>query len=141
MKKLLVSLCFLSSSFSIAFADGHLSIAPKGAEVYFIQPVDGQVVSSPFSVRFGLRGMGVAPAGVDKKNTGHHHLLVDLEQLPDLSKSLPASDQVKHFGGGQTEVMLSLPQGQHSLQLLLGDYHHVPHQPPVMSEVITITVE
>ena len=141
MKKLIVSLCILFMPFSTLFADGHVSTAPKDAQVYFIQPVDGQAISSPFSVRFGLKGMGVAPAGVKKQNTGHHHLFIDLEHLPDLSKPLPASDYVKHFGGGQTEVILDLPKGEHRLQLLLGDHHHVPHQPPVMSEMITIMVE
>jgi hypothetical protein len=141
MKKLIVSLCVLFMPFSTLSADGHVSMAPKDAEVYFIQPVDGQTLSSPFSVSFGLKGMGVAPAGVKKQNTGHHHLLIDLEQLPDLSKPLPASEHVKHFGGGQTEVTLDLLKGEHRLQLLLGDHHHMPHQPPVMSETITVTVE
>ena len=141
MKKIIFSLAVLFMPFSMLSADGHVSIAPKDAEVYFIQPVDGETLSSPFSVRFGLKGMGVAPAGVNKKNTGHHHLLINLEQLPDLSQPLPASEHVKHFGGGQTEVILDLPKGEHRLQLLLGDHHHIPHQQPVMSETITITVE
>ncbi|MDG0996576.1 MAG: DUF4399 domain-containing protein [Gammaproteobacteria bacterium] len=140
MKKLILSLCVLLTPFSILIADDHISIAAKDAAVYFIQPIDGQTLSAPVTVRFGLSGMGVAPAGVKKQNTGHHHLLINLEKLPDLSKPLPANEHVRHFGGGQTEVVLDLPKGEHRLQLLLGDHHHIPHQQAVMSEVITITV-
>jgi len=110
------------------------------AEVYFISPQDGDNVSGTFEVRFGLKGMGVAPAGIEMDNTGHHHLLIDMDTLPPMDAPLPKSDQVRHFGGGQTETTLSLPPGQHTLQLLLGDYSHVPFDPPVMSEKITITV-
>lgn len=110
------------------------------AEVYFISPQDGDNVSGTFEVRFGLKGMGVAPAGIEMDNTGHHHLLIDMDTLPPMDAPLPKSDQVRHFGGGQTETTLSLPPGQHTLQLLLGDYSHVPFDPPVMSERITITV-
>ncbi len=118
-----------------------VSKAPENAQVYFISPQDGQTVKSPFKVVFGLKNMGVAPAGVDKENTGHHHLLINLEQLPNLELPLPSSDQVRHFGGGQTETEISLPPGKHSLQLLLGNYLHVPHQQPVISEKIQIIVE
>lgn len=124
-----------------ALADGHMSAAPDGAEVYFVQPSDGDTVQSPFTVVFGLRNMGVAPAGIEKEGTGHHHLLINTEVPEDLSQPLPATDQVKHFGGGQTETELTLPPGEHTLQLLLGNYAHVPHSEPVMSEQITITVE
>lgn len=117
------------------------SPAPEGARVYFISPQDGDTVSSPVQVRFGLEGMGVAPAGVERADTGHHHLLINLETLPSLDSPLPASDQVVHFGGGQTEAEISLPAGEHRLQLLLGDHFHIPHQPPVLSETITIRVE
>lgn len=113
----------------------------EDAAVYFISPTDGAVVSSPVTVKFGLRGMGVAPAGVEKTNTGHHHLLIDVDQLPDLTKPVPADANHKHFGGGQTETQIELPKGQHTLQLLLGDQFHIPHNPPVKSERITITVE
>jgi len=115
--------------------------APPGAEVYFISPRDGETVSSPVTVRFGLKGMGVAPAGTDAPDTGHHHLLVDVAELPGLDAPLPATDNIRHFGKGQTETEISLPPGQHTLQLLLGDKNHVPHQPPVLSEKITITVQ
>lgn len=116
--------------------------APEGASVYFISPSDGATVSNPVTVQFGLSGMGIAPAGYDVDNTGHHHLLINIDPSElDLTTSLPASDQVVHFGGGQTEVTKDLPAGTHTLRLLLGDYSHVPHDPPLMSEEITITVE
>tara|TARA_B110000503_G_C7148484_1_gene414041 strand:- start:857 stop:1339 length:483 start_codon:yes stop_codon:yes gene_type:complete len=117
------------------------SSAPGNARVYFIQPSDGQVLTSgTVKVVFGLEGMGVAPAGTDLANTGHHHLLIDLDQLPDMNAPLPASDQVIHFGKAQTETQLTLAPGVHRLQLLLGNYAHVPHNPPVLSEVIEIEV-
>lgn len=115
--------------------------SPEGATVYFIGLADGATVSSPFVVRFGLRGMGVAPAGINLPKTGHHHLLVDAPLPEDLSQPLPMSDQYRHFGGGQTEVELELPAGEHTLQLMLGDYLHVAHQPAVVSEVIRVRVE
>lgn len=118
-----------------------MSKAPANAEVYFVTPSDGDTVQSPFTVVFGLRNMGVAPAGVEKEGTGHHHLLIDTDVPSDLSQPLPATDNVKHFGGGQTETEISLEPGTHTLQLLLGNYAHVPHSEPVMSEKITITVE
>ncbi|MDX1454087.1 MAG: DUF4399 domain-containing protein [Gammaproteobacteria bacterium] len=109
-------------------------------ELYFVSPADGAVVSGPVKVIFGLRGMGVAPAGVARDNTGHHHLLIDTG-LPPLDQPIPSDAQHRHFGGGQTEVVLELEKGTHTLQLLLGDHNHVPHDPPVVSEQITITVE
>jgi len=118
-------------SVSAAFAD---------AEVYIISPRDGDTVNGEITVRFGLRGMGVAPAGADVAYTGHHHLLIDMDTLPPLDMPLPKTDQLRHFGGGQTETTLELEPGTHTLQLLLGNYSHVPHNPPVMSEKITITV-
>jgi hypothetical protein len=115
--------------------------SPAGAKVYFINLKDGDTVSSPFLVQFGLSGMGVAPAGVEKPNTGHHHLLIDTTMTAEQMKEpLPADDTHKHFGGGQTEAMVTLPEGKHTIQLLLGDWTHIPHVPPVMSETITITV-
>ncbi len=115
--------------------------APDGASVYFISPKNGDTVSSPFTVQFGLKGMGVAPAGVTNPATGHHHLLIDVAKMPDMTMPLPATDQIRHFGGGQTEVELKLPAGSHTLQLVLGDYLHTPHDRPVVSEKITITVK
>lgn len=117
--------------------------SPEGAKAYIISPADGATVSSPVHVVFGLVGMGVAPAGVDKPNTGHHHLLIDRDPPSgeDLDMPLPADDNTKHFGGGQTETMIELAPGKHTLQLLLGDMNHIPHNPPVLSEPISITVE
>jgi len=109
--------------------------------VYIISPAHGEVVSSPVQIRFGLRGMGVAPAGVDKANTGHHHLLIDLTELPALDQPVPSDANHRHFGKGQTEVEVALESGEHTLQLLLGDMGHMPHNPAVVSEKITINVE
>lgn len=115
--------------------------APEGARVYFISPVDGDTLSSEFTVRFGLKGMGVAPAGVELDKTGHHHLLINQESVPDLTQPLPANDHIRHFGGGQTETELKLAPGDYTLQLLLGDAQHVPHEPALMSDVIKVTVK
>ena len=117
-----------------------VSRAAVAAEAYIVAPRDGEAVSNPVTVVFGLRGIGVAPAGVMQEGTGHHHLLIDTG-LPDLDKPIPTDDQHRHFGGGQTEVTLELEPGTHTLQLLLGDYAHIPHTPPVVSAPITITVE
>ena len=122
-------------------AAGLSSPAPDGAEVYFIEPQDKATVATTFTVKFGLRGMGVAPAGIDKEGTGHHHLLIDVAALPDMTMPLPASDQFVHFGKGQTETQVTLRPGVHSLQLVLGNHLHVPHDPPVLSDRITVTVE
>ena len=114
--------------------------APGNAELYFISPADGATLSNPITVRFGLNNMGVAPAGIQYDNSGHHHLLVDTE-LPTLNFPIINDENHLHFGGGQTEATLELSPGEHTLQLLLGDFAHIPHEPPVMSERITITVE
>jgi len=116
--------------------------APAGAEVYIISPRNGERVHSPFTVRFGLKGMGVAPAGVKFDNTGHHHLLVDTD-LSDiqLDASLPATDKIIHFGKGQTETQLSLSPGKHTLELLFADYTHKSFDPPLHSSKITIIVK
>jgi hypothetical protein len=113
---------------------------PANVELYLISPKDGETVTSPVTVRFGLRGMGVAPAGVTTPNTGHHHLLVDVDELPPPGQPLPADAHHIHFGGGQTETQLDLPPGRHTLQLMLGDANHIPHDPPVVSKKVTITV-
>jgi Domain of unknown function (DUF4399) len=116
--------------------------APAGAKVYFINLKDGDTVSSPFKVQFGLTGMGVAPAGVEKPNTGHHHLIIDTKVTGDaLTQPLPADKNHLHFGGGQTETMVTLPPGKHTLQLMLGNWSHVPFSPPIMSDIITVTVK
>jgi hypothetical protein len=129
MSKFLVT---LSLVFSISVA--------ASAEVYIISPKDGEEVSSPVEVIFGLQGMGIAPAGINFPNTGHHHLLIDLDQLPDLKSGIPADAQHLHFGKGQTQALIELDPGEHSLQLLLGDWMHVPHETPVVSEKIKILV-
>jgi hypothetical protein len=115
--------------------------APAGAKAYFIAPADGATIRGPVRVVMGLSGMGVAPAGVAIPNTGHHHVLVNAPANIDLSKALPADDTHRHFGVGQTEAVLNLPPGRHTLRLVLGDANHVPHDPPVTSETITITVQ
>lgn len=116
--------------------------SPPGAEVYIISPRNGATVKSPVLVRFGLKPvMGVAPAGVKFDNTGHHHLLIDTDAPADMAAPLPATDKIKHFGKGQTETSLTLTPGKHTLQLLFADQNHVPHDPPVVSKKITITVE
>jgi hypothetical protein len=115
--------------------------SPPGAEAYIISPKDHATVHGPVTVQFGLKGMGVAPAGVKFDNTGHHHLLIDTDAPADAAAPLPATDTIVHFGKGQTETTLTtLTPGKHTLQLLLGDQNHVPHNPPVMSKKITITV-
>jgi hypothetical protein len=127
------------TSFSQAAAQ---TPSPANASVYIINIKDGDTVSSPFKVQFGLAGMGVAPAGVEKPNTGHHHLIIDTTLSADeLKAPIPADAKHLHFGGGQTEAMVTLPPGQHTLQLVLGDWSHVPHVPPVMSSVIKVTVK
>lgn len=110
------------------------------AEVYIQAPGDGAEVSPTFLVRFGLVGMGIAPAGVDRPNTGHHHLLIDVAEMPSLDLPLPATDNIVHFGKGQTETTVTLPAGEHTLQLVLGDYLHRPHDPALISAPITVTV-
>jgi len=115
------------------------SVSPASADVYIISPADGATVKGTFTVTFGLKDMGVAPAGIEKKHTGHHHLLVDKDTLPAFD--MPMGGDVKHFGGGQTQTTLTLPKGKHTLQLILGDHHHIPHNPAVVSKKITITVE
>lgn len=121
--------------------------SPEGAKLYFVGLEDGATVTSPVTVVFGLSGMGVAPAEVQRDNTGHHHLLINRPPLgegefgaEEFTLAIPADDNHRHFGGGQTQVTLELPPGQHSLQLVLGDHGHVPHVPPVVSDRITITV-
>ena len=124
----------------IALADATRTPSPAGAEVYFIAPADGATGSSPVTVKFGLKGMGIAPAGITFENTGHHHLIVDAE-LPPVGAPIPTDAQHVHFGKGQSETTLELKPGKHTLQLLLGDFGHIPHDPAVASKKITITVK
>ncbi|CAO3358543.1 DUF4399 domain-containing protein [Azospirillum palustre] len=111
----------------------------KDAWLYIGWPNNGQVVGTRFKVWFGLRNFGVAPAGVRKDGTGHHHLLIDTD-LKNFNEPIPSDKQHLHFGKGQTETILELPPGRHTLQLVLADADHVPHDPPIMSKKITITV-
>lgn len=113
-----------------------ISSQPK---VYFINIEDGDSLESPFLVQFGLSNMGIAPAGIDKENTGHHHLLINVEDI-NFNMPIPSSSNHIHFGGGQTETLVTLSPGEYSLQLLVGDKFHIPHNPPVISEKIKITV-
>lgn len=134
---------FLALPISFMFLGFHVfaqTPSPLGADVYFITPKDGAVTKSPLIVRFGLADMGIAPAGVDIPNTGHHHLLIN-SKLPTLDRPIPKDESHRHFGGGQTETRLMLAPGIYTLQLILGDYRHIPHDSPVISEKITITVE
>ena len=116
-----------------------VSINVFSEKVYFINLEDGDELKSPFLIQFGLSGKGIAPAGIDIDNTGHHHLLINQNEI-NYSVPIPSSDQHLHFGLGQTETMLNLPLGKHKLQLVLGDKYHIPHNPPLISEIIEITV-
>lgn len=145
--KVFFSIAVLMFSASFVLAAGETPSNPD-AKVYFVNLSDGDSVQSPVTIVFGLNGMGVAPAGTEVENTGHHHLLIDRPPLgqgedgaDELAYGLPADDNHIHFGGGQTEVTLEMAPGEHTLQLVLGDAGHVPHATPIVSEVITITVE
>ena len=115
------------------------SINAFSEKVYFINLKDGDELKSPFLIQFGLSGKGIAPAGTDVDNTGHHHLLINVDEV-NYSMPIPSSKQHLHFGLGQTETILSLPPGRHKLQLILGDKYHVPHDPPLVSEIIEVKV-
>jgi hypothetical protein len=124
-----------------AFAADRIA-APAGAEVYFIAPQNGAKLHSPVTIKFGLKGMGIAPAGIKFDNTGHHHLLVDTELSElKLDAPMPATDKIVHFGKGQTETTLTLSPGKHTLQLVFADYLHQSFDPPLTSKKITITVD
>ena len=117
---------------------------PADAKVYFIGLEDGAVVQSPFKVKFGITGFGITPAGTtgkERHTAGHHHLLVNVAELPDMDKPIPRDERHIHFDQGETETVLSLPKGTHTLQLLLGDEDHEPHDPPLSSNKISIIVE
>jgi Domain of unknown function (DUF4399) len=143
MRSLIVTALILAAPLAAAQTPApERTASPAGAEVYIIAPKDGATVSGPVHVQFGLKGMGVAPAGVKFENTGHHHLLIDTDAPADAAAPLPATDKIVHFGKGQTETTLAnLTPGKHTLQLLLADQNHIPHNPPVISKKITITVK
>jgi hypothetical protein len=144
MKRILLALALsaLTGAAMASEAPGlPITRAAAGAEVYIISPRDGATVGQQFTVQFGLKGMGVAPAGVSKKNTGHHHLLVDVEQLPAAGQPIPSDARHIHFGGGQTQTTLKLRPGTHTLQLELGDQNHIPFDPALVSKKITVHVK
>jgi len=138
----------LALSAPLAFAEAHKTAYPEGASVYFIDLEDGATVAAPLTIRFGLTGMGIAPAGVEMDNVGHHHLLVDRAPMgegemgaEEWDMPLPADDNHLHFGGGQTETTLELGPGTYTMQLVLADWTHIPFGPDLASDVITVTVE
>ena len=139
MRKILLALALLLPA--ATFAAAGETPAPAEAKVYFINIKDGDQVTSPVKIQFGLSGMGIAPAGTEVPNTGHHHLLIDTTLEGDaLNEAIPMDEHHLHFGKGQTEASVTLSKGQHTLQLVLGDKNHIPHNPPVTSEKITVTV-
>ena len=135
-----ISIFLLSVFFLIPLSAVEKSSSPDKVMLYIISPQDGDTVSSPVKVIFGLNGMGVAPAGIKMKNTGHHHLLIDLNHLPDINLPIPSDEYHRHFGKGQTETLIELDKGEHTLQLILGDHMHIPHEPPIISKKIRIKV-
>jgi Domain of unknown function (DUF4399) len=139
MRKIALALAMTLSTVTLAAGE---TPAPADAKVYFINIKDGDTVTSPVTIRFGLSGMGVAPAGTEAENTGHHHLIIDETFEGDaLKEAVPVDEHHMHFGKGQTEATVTLSKGKHTLQLVLGDWSHVPHKPPVMSDRITVNVE
>lgn len=147
MKRLILTAIAGTILATQGIAGGETPSNPE-AEVYFVNLQDGATVTSPILVVFGLRGMGVAPAGTEAEMTGHHHLFVNRPPLgegedgaAELENGIPSDENHLHFGGGQTETEIELPAGTHTLQLVLGDWSHVPHATPIVSEVISITVE
>jgi hypothetical protein len=140
MARLLLALgvCLVAAT---TFAADRIA-APAGAEVYFIAPQNGAKLHGPVTIKFGLKGMGIAPAGIKFDNTGHHHLLIDTDlSSVNLDAPMPATGKIVHFGKGQTETTLTLPPGKHTLQLIFADYLHQSFDPPLTSKKITITVD
>jgi hypothetical protein len=140
MRRPVLALALLSLALPVITHAAERGHAPKGVHLYIGWPNDGQVVKSPFKVWFGLRGMGVAPKDVHVADTGHHHLLIDTN-LPPLDEPIPSDRNHLHFGNGETETMVTLPPGRHTLQLMLGDSGHYSFDPPVVSKKITVTVK
>jgi len=141
MRRLSLALAIMLSTATFAAAGD--TPAPDGAKAYFINLKDGDTVTSPVLIRFGLSGMGIAPSGTEAPNTGHHHLFIDAEPLEGdaLNEAIPVDEHHVHFGKGQTEASVTLTPGKHTLQLVLGDWTHIVHKTPVMSDRITVTVE
>ncbi|MGZ0189943.1 MAG: DUF4399 domain-containing protein [Alphaproteobacteria bacterium] len=142
MKKLITAASVALGIVAASAAMAGETPAPTGASVYFINIKDGDVLTNPVTIQFGLKGMGVAPAGTEKKNTGHHHLIIDGTVAGEaLDAPIDSDETHRHFGGGQTQTTMDLPKGSHTLQLVLGDWSHIPHSKPVMSDRITVTVK
>lgn len=144
MKRILLALALTTLTATAFAADAPglpVTKAPAGAEVYIVSPKDGATVGQSVTVVFGLKGMGVAPAGVKKEGTGHHHLLVDVKELPPAGQVIPKDDTHLHFGNGQTETTLKLAPGTHTLQLELADENHIPFDPAIVSKKITVHVK
>ena len=136
-------LCFLLLPYKLVHSAGGLpkSLSNSNAEVFIISPLDKEMVSSPVEIIFGITNMTVAPAGIKKELSGHHHLIIDTNILPNLSRPIPSNEKHLHFGKGQTRTSIDLKSGTHTLQLIFGDYVHIPHDKPLISKKITITVE
>ena len=136
-----IAFFFISNIYAAGAPENSISESNSNAKVYIVSPIDGATVNSQFKVIFGHTNVDIVPAGVQKKFSGHHHLLIDIEELPDLSRPIPSNENYIHYGKGQTETELNLPKGSHSLQLLLGDYLHTPHSKPLYSKKIHINVK
>ena len=132
---LFVCAAFLSN------VNAHRYASDEKKEVYFITPSDGVVTTNPVKIKFGATGINIVPAGIDMPDSGHHHLLINVDKLPDLKLPIPADSNHLHFGNGQTETELDFPKGKHTLQLLIGNHLHIPHSDPIISKKITITVK
>jgi hypothetical protein len=141
MRRVCLALAIMLST--ATFAGAGETPAPDGAKVYFIGLKDGDTVKSPLLLHFGLSGMGIAPAGTEAPATGHHHLYIDAEEPSGdaLNEAIPADEHHVHYGKGQTEASVTLTPGKHTLQLVLGDWSHIPHKTPVTSDRITVNIE
>tara|TARA_B100001057_G_scaffold434421_1_gene464059 strand:- start:127 stop:543 length:417 start_codon:yes stop_codon:yes gene_type:complete len=135
------NLIFMVLLLSLTMFSHNKSYSNDEKKLYLISPVNGESVTSPVLVKFGVKGMSIVPAGVEKAMSGHHHLLINVNKLPDMSMPIPANKNYLHFGKGETETSIILPKGKHTLQLLLGDHMHVPHEPPLLSTKVEIIVE
>lgn len=143
LKTVLLSLAFCVSATSTAYAQPAKAPWPEGAKPYIISPKDGDIITGAVTVIMGLKGLGVAPAGIEKEKTGHHHILIDVDapKGDDLQNPLQLDENHRHFGGGQTETSLNLKTGTHTLQLIMGDHNHIPYNPPLLSDRITVIVK
>ena len=141
MKNYIFNFLFLFGFLVSPIHANEKSKAADDAKLYIISPLDGEMVTNPVKIVFGLQGMGIAPAGIKFNNTGHHHLLIDIAEVPDTNSPIPSDDNHKHFGKGQTEAVIELEPGEHTLQLVLGDHMHMPHEPVVVSKKIKINVK